>query len=64
MQIFYELVTLLNVSVDQFFFPKKEEDKYIQRRQLESLLNYLSDEGMQIVTVTEKEIKKVETEDE
>ena len=27
LQIFYELVTLLDVSVDQFFFPDKETDK-------------------------------------
>ncbi len=26
LQIFYELVTLLDVSVDQFFFPNKETD--------------------------------------
>ena len=34
LQIFYELVTLLDVSVDQFFFPDKETDKSTQRRQL------------------------------
>ncbi|WP_431603307.1 XRE family transcriptional regulator [Clostridium botulinum] len=63
MQIFYELVTLLDVSVDQFFFPNKEADKSTQRRQLESLLDDMSDKGLQIVTATAKEIKKVETED-
>lgn len=36
LQIFYELVTLLDVSVDHFFFPNKETDKSTQRRQLES----------------------------
>ena len=35
LQIFYELVTLLDVSVDQFFFPNKEMGKSTQRRQLE-----------------------------
>ena len=35
LQIFYELVTLLDVSVDHFFFPNKETGKSTQRRQLE-----------------------------
>ncbi len=64
LQIFYELVTLLDVSVDQFFFPDKEADKSTQRRQLESLLDDMSDKGLRIVTSTAKEIQKVETEDE
>ncbi|BCJ94122.1 transcriptional regulator [Anaerocolumna cellulosilytica] len=64
LQIFYELVTLLDVSVDQFFFPNKETDKSTQRRQLESLLDDISDKGLRIVTATAKEIKEVETEDE
>ena len=63
LQIFYELVTLLDVSVDQFFFPNKETDKSTQRRQLESLLDDISDKGLRIVTATAKEIKEVEAED-
>lgn len=39
LQIFYELVTLLDVSVDQFFFPDKTVEKTTQRRQLDSLLD-------------------------
>nr|WP_211209271.1 helix-turn-helix transcriptional regulator [Succinispira mobilis] len=64
LQIFYELVTLLDVSVDQFFFPNNETDKSTQRRQLESLLDDISDNGLRIVTATAKEVKEVETEDE
>lgn len=64
LQIFYELVTLLDVSVDQFFFPNKKMDKSTQRRQLESLLDDMSDKGLRIVTATAKEIREVETEDE
>ena len=58
----YELVTLLDVSVDAFFFPDKETDKSTQRRQLDSLLDEVSDQGLRIVTATAKEIKEVETE--
>lgn len=64
LQIFYELVTLLDVSVDQFFFPNKETDKSTQRRQLESLLDDISDKGLRIVTATAKEVKEVEIKDE
>lgn len=62
LQIFYELVTLLDVSVDAFFFPDKETDKSTQRRQLDSLLDEVTDQGLRIVTATAKEVKEVETE--
>lgn len=58
----YELVALLDVSVDTFFFSNKETDKSTQRRQLDSLLDEVSDQGLRIVTATAKEIKEVETE--
>ena len=64
LQIFYEFVTFLGVSVDQFFFPNEETDKSTQRRQLDSLLAGISDKGLRIVTATAKEVKEVETEDE
>mgnify|MGYP003257486256 FL=1 len=64
LQIFYELVTLLDVSVDQFFFPNKQTDKSSQRRQLDSLLDEMSDTGIRIVTATAKEIAEVEKEGE
>lgn len=64
LQIFYELVTLLDISVDAFFFTDKETGKSTQRRQLDSLLNEASDKGLRIVTATAKEVKEVETEGE
>lgn len=62
LQIFYELVTFLDVSVDQFFFPNVETDKSTQRRQLDALLDGMSDKGIRIVTATAKEIAEVENE--
>ena len=64
LQIFYELVTLLDVSVDQFFFPKNEIEKSTKRRQLDRLIDDMSDKGLRIVTATAREIKEAETEDE
>ena len=39
LQILYELVTLLDVSVDQFFFPEREQEKSTRRRQLDTMLD-------------------------
>ena len=59
---FYQLVTLLEISVDQFFFPDKTAEKSTQRRQLDTLLDSMSDKGIRIVTATAKEIAEVENE--
>lgn len=56
LQIFYELVTILDVSVDQFFFPNKKVDKSTQRRQLDSLLDEMDDNDLIIMTATAKGI--------
>lgn len=58
LQIFYELVTILDVSVDQFFFPNKETEKSTQRRQLESLLDEMGDKDLTIMTATAKGIQE------
>ena len=60
LQIFYELVTRYDISVDQFFFPKKDIEKSSQRLQLDSLLNGLSENGLRVITATAKEIAEVE----
>ena len=49
LQIFYELVTRYDISVDQFFFPNKEVSKPTERRQLDSLLDGMSDNGLHIL---------------
>ena len=60
LQIFYELVTRYNISVDQFFFPNDTAEKSTGRRQLDALLDSMSDTGIRIVTATAKEITEVE----
>jgi transcriptional regulator with XRE-family HTH domain len=35
LQVFYDLVSLLNISVDEFFLPASDLDKSTRRRQLE-----------------------------
>ncbi len=62
LQIFYELVTRYDISVDQFFFESKDTEKDTQRRQLDALLDRMSNTGIRIVTATAKEITEVEKE--
>ncbi|SHH38576.1 Helix-turn-helix [Anaerosphaera aminiphila DSM 21120] len=62
LQIFYELVTILDVSVDQFFFPNKVVDKSTQRRQLESLLDEMDDKDLIIMTATANGIMEAKSE--
>ena len=63
LQIFFELMLRYDISVDQFLL-EKPDTKNTQRRQLDSLLDTMSDKGIRIVTATAKEIKEVETEGE
>ena len=49
-----------NISVDQFFFPNVNAEKSTGRRQLDALLDGMSDKGIRIVTATAKEIAEVE----
>lgn len=62
LQIFYELVTRYDISVDQYFFPDKSADKSTMRRQLDTLLDGMSDKGLHIVTETAKAVVEVEKE--
>ena len=49
LQILYELVTLLDVSVDQFFFPEREQEKSTRRRQLDTMLDGMSETDLKIM---------------
>lgn len=62
-QVFYMLVTLFDISVDQFFFPEKESEKNTQRRQLDALLDTMDSKGLRIVTATAKGIQEADAED-
>ena len=61
LQIFFELMLRYDISVDQFLL-EKPDTKNTQRRQLDTLLDTMSDKGIRIVTATAKEIKEVEKE--
>ena len=52
LQVFYDLVTRYHISVDQFFFPNSSAEKSTNRRQLDALLDGMSDKGIRIVIAT------------
>lgn len=60
LQVFYDLVTRYHISVGQFFFPNSNAEKSTGRRQLDALLDGMSDKGIRIVTATAREITEVE----
>ncbi|MDO4292552.1 MAG: helix-turn-helix domain-containing protein [Eubacteriales bacterium] len=62
LQIFYELVRRYDISVDQLFYPNKSVEKNTQRRQLDTLLDSISEQGIRIVTATAREVAQVERE--
>ena len=62
LQILYELVTLLDVSVDQFFFPEREQEKSTRRRQLDTMLDSMSEKDLKIVSATAKGIEEANNE--
>ena len=62
LQIFIELIQRYHISVDQFLFDSPA-GKDTNRRQLDALLDDMSDTGIRIVTAAAKEIIEVEKED-
>ena len=60
LQIFYELVTRYNISVDQLFFSSKEVKKGTARRQLDVLLDEMDDSALQVVTATAKAVLEMD----
>ena len=64
LQILYELVTILDVSVDQFFYPHKDAEKTTRRRQLDSQLDELEETDLIILAATAKGIQEAKETEE
>jgi len=63
LQVLHELVTLFDISVDQYLFPSKKAEKDTQRRQLDALLDEMDSRDLTIMTATAKGIKEAKGED-
>lgn len=48
---FYQMVTMFNISVDQFFFPS-ENDESSCKKHIEDMLNSLDEKELKIVEAT------------
>lgn len=62
LHIFYKLVTLFDISVDQFFYPDTISNKSTRRRQLDNTLDNLDDNDLIIMEATADGIKQAKTE--
>jgi transcriptional regulator with XRE-family HTH domain len=57
-QKLYEIATLFNISLDQFFFPDTSESKTTQRRQLDAMLDSMDEKDLSVVTATVRAMQK------
>ena len=46
------------LSVDQFFFPEREQEKSTRRRQLDTMLDTMSETDLKIMSATAKGIEE------
>ena len=51
-QLFHDLVTMFNISVDEYFYPAEKVAKNTARRQIETALDLLSDNELKIIQGT------------
>lgn len=51
-QLFHDLVTIFNISVDEYFYPAEKVAKSTARRQIETYLDLLSDNELTIIQGT------------
>ena len=51
-QLFHDLVTMFNISVDEYFYPSKKAEKSTLRRQIEISMDALTDEELLIIQGT------------
>jgi len=52
LQLFYEIVRVLKLSVDEYFLPEKKTVKSSKRRVIDDLLDGLSDKELEIIAGT------------
>ena len=58
-QVLYDLVSLLDVSVDEFFLPRNDLVKSTGRLQVEKLLDNFTDKELSLIEALDNGIKEV-----
>ena len=51
-ELFIQLITMFDVSVDEYIFPNKEVEKSSVRRRLDAQLNRLDDKELSVIEAT------------
>ncbi len=54
---FYQMVTMFDISVDQFFYPNKNSDSSC-RKHIDVMLNNLDEKDLRVVEATIEALKK------
>jgi len=58
LNVFYQLVTLLDISVDQFFFPDKLNGESTCRKQIDVMLNSMDEKELIVMESTAEGLRK------
>jgi len=58
LQVLYELISLFDISADQFFFPDSPKGKSTRRRQLDAMLDSMDEKELSVVSGTAKAIQE------
>ena len=58
-QVLYDLVSLVDVSVDEFFLPRNDLVKSTRRLQVEKLLDNFTDKELSLIEALDNGIKEV-----
>lgn len=58
LNIFFKIVTLLDISVDEFFYPDKHNEQNECRKHIERLLNGMDERELAIMEIVAEGIKR------
>ena len=58
LNVFYKLVTLLEISVDQFFFPDELKGESNCRKQIDVMLNSMDEKELTVIKATAEGLKQ------
>jgi transcriptional regulator with XRE-family HTH domain len=58
LQKLYDIATLFNISIDQFFFTDTSESRTTHRRQLDAMLDGMDEKELSVITATVKAMQE------
>lgn len=56
--IFFKIVTLLDISVDQFFYPHTQDSENWRRQHIDRMLNSMTEEELIVMEATAEGLQK------